>query len=437
MRDTANDSGLIDVRRLIEELSVEELCRTAEEFFARRADWNSLRAKPFAEIDETPELLVCFAQVVRGLRLLPDMTVLDFGAGSCWTSRFLSQLGLRVIALDVSPSALKMGKELYRRHPLIGNQPAPRFLQFNGRTFDLPDASVDRISCWESFHHVPNPAQVLKEMARVLKPGGIAGFSEPGPDHSKSPQSQDEMRLNRVVENDVNVREIWAAAREAGFTEIKLALFNPEPFLLPLEEFEVYLTGRDDGGRYASEVRRQMESRRLFFLFKGESSARADSRRREGLLAELRVEASSGSVAAGRTLRLRVVVKNVGSAAWLPTPQEPQPGRASALLARLRRRFREPPMRVASPAPPRVGGVRLGVQLFDDRGELSEIDYYRHHLTPGEGREIAPGETVEFTADVPMPRAGRYTLQCDLVSEMVGWFEHNGSQTARLNVEVT
>jgi SAM-dependent methyltransferase len=428
-----DDPGFIDVRKLIEGLSVEELCQTAEEFFAQRAGWDSLRAKPFAEIDETPELLVCFAQVVRGLKLLPDMTILDFGAGSCWTSRFLSQLGLRVIALDVSPSALQMGRELYRRHPLIGNQPAPRFLQFDGHTFALPDNSVERISCWEAFHHVPNPARVIKEMGRVLKPGGIAGFSEPGPDHSKTPQSQQEMRANRVVENDINVREIWGEAQEAGFTEIKLALFNPHPFLLPLEEFEAYLSGRDAGGRYASEVRQQMQHRRLFFLFKGESSAPADSRRREGLMAELRAELASDRVAAGKPLRLKAMVKNTGGAVWLPIRQETQSWWKSSFLALLGSQSHLRPSRAA----PRVGGVRFGVQLFDEQGVLLDIDYFRHHLTPGEGREILPGETVEFTAQLPTPPAGKYILQCDLVSEQVCWFEHNGSPTVRLLVEVT
>src|SRR5262245_36136793 len=105
-----SSSEFIDVRKLIDELSVDELCHSSEQFFANRIDWDSLQAKPFAEIEESPELLICFAHVVRGLKLLPDMTLLDFGAGTCWTSHFLSQLGLKVIALDVSQSALNLGR---------------------------------------------------------------------------------------------------------------------------------------------------------------------------------------------------------------------------------------------------------------------------------------------------------------------------------------
>jgi SAM-dependent methyltransferase len=426
------EAGFIDVKKLIEELSVEELCRTAEEFFAQRSNWPSLQAKPFSEISETPELLTCFAQVMQGLNLLPDMTILDFGAGTCWTSRFLSQLGLRVIALDVSPSALKIGRELYRRHPLIGHQPAPQFLQFDGHTFALPDNSVDRISCWESLHHVPNPGPVIREMGRVLKPGGIAGFSEPGPEHSKAAQSQYEMKTNRVLENDINVHEIWREAQAAGFTEIKLSLFNPSPFFLPLGEFEAFLSGRDAGARYIAETRQQMQQRRLFFLFKGAASVPADSRRREGLRAELQVTLASDRITAGKPLRLKAVVKNTGSAVWLPTPEAVQPWWKVGFLARLGRQPRMGPDRV----PPRVGGVRFGLQLFDDKGVLLDIDYFRHHLTPGRGREIQPGEIIEFAAEVPLPRAGTYILHCDLVSEAVCWFEHNGSPTVRLQVEV-
>ena len=398
-------SDLIDVRRLIEELSVEELCQTAEEFFARLNSWDYLHSKPFAAVNETPELLVCFAQVVQGLSLLPGMTILDFGAGSCWTSRFLSQLGLEVIALDVSSSALKIGRALYERQPLVGDQPAPRFLQFDGRRFDLPDESVDRVSCFDAFHHVANAGQVIKEMGRVLRRGGIAGFSEPGPDHSKAPQSQYEMRTNRVIENDINVREIWDEAREAGFTDIKVALFNPNPFLLPLEDFEAFLTGQDAGERYVAETRQQVQHRRVFFLFKGDATAPADSRQREGLMGELHVEFESARVAAGQVLRLKASAKNNGSVVWLPTTA-------------------------------RIGAVHFGIHLFDEKGILLDLDYYRHNLTPGEGREILPGETIEFETEIPLPPAGKYILQCDLVSEAVCWFEHQGAPIIRRAVEV-
>src|SRR5262249_49558034 len=141
--ETPVESDFIDVRQRMNELSVEELCETAETFFARLDDWNYLHSKPFAAVQETPDLLINFAHVVHGLNLLPDMTIMDFGAGSCWTSRFLSQLGLSVIAVDVSATALKIGEELYRRHPVIGNQPEARFMHFDGHSLALPDESVD------------------------------------------------------------------------------------------------------------------------------------------------------------------------------------------------------------------------------------------------------------------------------------------------------
>jgi glycosyltransferase involved in cell wall biosynthesis/SAM-dependent methyltransferase len=400
--DKPTDPDFIDVRQRMKEWSVEELCETAEEFFARVENWDYFHAKPFAAVNETPELLINFAQVVRGLKLLPDMKIVDFGAGSCWTSRFLSQLGLQVIAVDVSSSALKIGEELYKRHPLIGDQPRPQFLHFNGYTLDLPDESVDRISCWDAFHHVPNPAEVLKEMARILKPGGIAGFSEPGPEHSKTPQSQYEMRTNRLIENDIEMSEIWADAQAAGFTDLRMALFNPEPALLPLDQFESYLSGEDTGERYTVETRNEMRHRRVFFLFKGESSAPPDSRQRVGLIADLKVEAVSTSLEAGERLVLNVVATNNGSAVWRPSNA-------------------------------RSGAVRFGVHLFDVEGKLIDLDYFRYDLA---AREIMPGENVEFVAEVPMPGTGKHVLQCDLVSEGVCWFEHNGSHTVTVIVKV-
>ena len=200
-------------------------------------------AKPFADPQDAPDLLGSFAQVVAGLRLAPGLTVLDFGAGACWTTRCLTQFGCAAIALDVSASALELGRQLYARLPPIGDRPSPQFLVFDGRRIDLPDASVDRIFCFDAFHHVPNPAEVMQELGRVLRPGGVAGFSEPGRHHSKGSRSQYKMKNYTALERDVVMDDIWRWARAAGFQNLELAIFNTEPYRVPLDDFEDALRG--------------------------------------------------------------------------------------------------------------------------------------------------------------------------------------------------
>ena len=110
--------------------------------------------------------------------------------------------------------------------------------------------SVDRVLCFDAFHHTPNPARVLAEMGRVLKPGGLAVFSEPGPNHSKTSQSQFEMRNYTVVENDIQMRKIEGWARAAGFDSVRLAVFSAEPFHATIDEYERLLANRSEAWRY-------------------------------------------------------------------------------------------------------------------------------------------------------------------------------------------
>jgi len=88
----------VDVSALIESLSVEELAKTADEYFASQIDgvdfWH---AKPFWHNSEVVDMVITFAHVLDALRLSPGMRVLDFGAGTGWTSRYLSQLDCSVI----------------------------------------------------------------------------------------------------------------------------------------------------------------------------------------------------------------------------------------------------------------------------------------------------------------------------------------------------
>jgi ubiquinone/menaquinone biosynthesis C-methylase UbiE len=395
--------GQVDVRTLIDTLSVEDLAAAADDYYRRNLDnVDYYLAKPLTTIDEAPDFLICFAHVLSGLRPLPGMTVLDFGAGTCWTSRWLTQLGCEVVALDVSDAALDVGRQLYERLPVVGDQPPARFLHFDGRRIDLPDASVDRILCFDSLHHVPNQAEVLRELARVLRDGGVAGFSEPGPQHSRTAQSQFEMRNYTVIENDIVMDDVWRLAVEAGFTALDLAVFSSEPYRVPLPEYERFTAGRlPQAIRYAGHVREFASGRRNFFLAKGDVSV-SDSRDRKGLGGDVVLDDRTLSVAAGAEVVTQALVTNTGSNPWL----------TQGVV---------------------VGQVRLGVHLYDVSGRLVDRDYARVDLT---APAVRPGQSIAVEVRVPAPPPGRWTLDVDLVSEHVCWFEVNGYTPAKLEVTV-
>jgi hypothetical protein len=73
---------LIHVRQIVQGASIEDLNRSAEEYFASLTDWEHHLAKPFSNSDETPTLLINLGILLQGLRLTPDATVLEFGAGT-------------------------------------------------------------------------------------------------------------------------------------------------------------------------------------------------------------------------------------------------------------------------------------------------------------------------------------------------------------------
>ncbi len=411
-------ADLIDARALADRHSVEELAARADGLVRSMADPTALLAKPCSTFREAPDVLACFGMLLGGLHAVPGMTVLDFGAGSCWTSHFLTQLGCRVIAMDVSEAMLELGRRRFAEQPPFGERPAPTFARFDGRTMDLPDASVDRIVCFDALHHVPNPADVISEMGRVLRPGGLAAFSEPGPQHSRDPQSQHEMRRYGVPELDLVVEDVWRWGQAGGFAELSLAVFSPAPQWVSQRAFDAFLAPAVDPGprvpgrlrrllRAASmvrdpetarsmaaqvqHVRGVLQNRRMFTMRRAGQEV-PDSREATGLAAELavtdvRVERHGGTATVSGTCRAR----NTGRNRWLPSSA----GQGAVLV-----------------------GLRLGA------GDRPADDHGRAPL-PGDA-PVEPGGTVTvpFRTEVPEPSPGEppLRLEVDLVAEGIAWF---------------
>lgn len=396
----ADDGDFIDVRTLLATLSVEELNRTSDDYFRQHDDLAVYLSKPFSNAEESSDLLIAFSQVVTGLNAPYGADVLDFGAGTCWSTRCLTQMGYAVTATDVSATALEIGREMFRRLPVVGHHVPPEFLVFDGRHFNLPDASMDRIVCLNAFHHVPNPADVLKEMARVLRPGGIAGFSEPGAGHSRTAQAQYEMRNYTVIENDIVIEDIERWALDAGFSCLELAVVDPRSYRVDWRAYTELIAGGVAAERYVDTIREAAASRRLFFLRKpGETPA--DSRQRRGLAGRVRVALDAIQVSRGGTFSGEASVENTGGNIWLP-----------------------------SNAP--LGPVFLGIHLFAPDGQLINRDFGRIWLPHG----LRPAESATFRFTFDAPPAGEYRLGFDLVSEHVCWFEMNGADVVSIDISV-
>lgn len=390
----------IDPDDVIRRHGIGELLGTAEAYFARLDPKSraALKERPFDSLLSAPDTLYRLGLLLSGLKLGRGMRVLDFGAGSCWLSHALARLGLQTIALDASTTALALGRELFAERPVTTADPA--FSLFDGRHFDLPDASVDRIICFDAFHHVANPGEVMNEMYRVLADGGIAGFSEPGRAHARTAQSQYEMRNFTVLERDIRIEEMRELAAAAGFGR-----FYAKPLILlgyELEWQELHDTVL--GQRVSPELLTAIldtmhDNATIFFLQKGRYEA--DSRTAEGLASA--IEAPARVVArAGVDVELPILVTNRGSARWLARPAND------------------------------IGMVRLGAHLH--RGaELIDHEFLRVDLAA----DVAPGESARLVATTRFPAVGRFQLVFDCVAEGVCWFESVGGVVARVEVDVS
>ena len=187
----------------------------AEAYFAR-GDRDYLLGKPFTDRVFFARHLFALGVLFHWLRVTPGEVVLDMGAGSCWLSHHLNRFGCKTISADVSATALGIGRELFESDPHTNWAVQPEFVVFDGHRLPLEDGSVDKVVVYDAFHHIPNAEAVLRELARVLRKGGIIGMREPGRFHAAAEKSLAEVREFGVLENDIVLEDIERLGRRCG-----------------------------------------------------------------------------------------------------------------------------------------------------------------------------------------------------------------------------
>lgn len=102
-------------------------------------------------------------------------TILDIGYGHGQSVRMLDERfhPRRIIGLDIDPDArLKSATNIHQCHCYVD------LIQANANAIALQDATVDMIFCHQTFHHLVDQNNAIKEFNRVLKPGGVLLFAE-------------------------------------------------------------------------------------------------------------------------------------------------------------------------------------------------------------------------------------------------------------------
>jgi SAM-dependent methyltransferase len=102
-------------------------------------------------------------------------TVLELGCGSGENTVPLLARGANVIALDISPHLVALAR---KRIEMANVRLMPTIVVASAYDVPLRDCSVDVVLCASVVHHL-NIARAMKELRRLLKPGGMVVVKEP------------------------------------------------------------------------------------------------------------------------------------------------------------------------------------------------------------------------------------------------------------------
>jgi ubiquinone/menaquinone biosynthesis C-methylase UbiE len=144
--------------------------RRFHDAWAAAIDVDGIRVEDYFEACTAPENRF----ILRQMGDLQGKLLLDLGCGAGENSVYFARKGARCVAADYSPGMVEVALQLAARNgvEIEGRTANAMALEFPDNTFDLVYAS-------NLLHHIPDPKIALREMHRVLKPGGKACFWDP------------------------------------------------------------------------------------------------------------------------------------------------------------------------------------------------------------------------------------------------------------------
>jgi ubiquinone/menaquinone biosynthesis C-methylase UbiE len=141
--------------------------------------------------------------------LRPGMSLLDCGCGPGSITVALAQMLApgEVVGIDIGEPQIERSRALAAERGVSN----VRFQLGNVYELPFPDASFDAALANAVLEHVREPLRALKEMRRVLKPGGVVGVTDT--DESTRITSPSTPLLEEMISLALRVREVVGSPR--------------------------------------------------------------------------------------------------------------------------------------------------------------------------------------------------------------------------------
>ena len=134
------------------------------------------------------------------VHLVAGKRVLDIASGEGYGSAHLASIAAHVTGVDVSASAIAHARQQYATTPNL------TFVEGQCAAIPLADASVDVVVSFETLEHIAEHEAFLREIKRVLAPGGLCIISTP---------NKAEYSDARGYQNEFHVKELYLTEFES------------------------------------------------------------------------------------------------------------------------------------------------------------------------------------------------------------------------------
>lgn len=132
-------------------------------------DWYTAQDHPIALLRAENAERAPWVEKEIAKNLEGSLYILDVGCGGGFLSNHLAHAGHQVTGIDLSENSLKIAK----RYDQTGSV---SYLQADAYALPFKNAKFDVVCAMDILEHVENPANLIAEASRVLRPGGLFFF---------------------------------------------------------------------------------------------------------------------------------------------------------------------------------------------------------------------------------------------------------------------